>query len=84
MAELLLPSTRHNTPNENDPPEGDLIDLFNMDLSASTGDMSVKIQPLETSQDWPNWFKGVRTKLEWHNLYKYIQTDVNYPTGTNT
>ena len=46
-------------------------------------DMAVQIPPLETSQDWAPWSKGIRTKLEWHNLYKYIQTDLAMPTGSD-
>ena len=55
-----------------------------MEAHITTADMSVQITPLETSQDWSQWLKGVRAKLEWHNLYKYIQSEVSKPTGIDS
>ena len=53
-----------------------------MDVLATAG-MAVHITTLETSQDCTQWSKGIRIKLEWHNLYKYIQADVAKPTGSD-
>ena len=64
------------------PDHKDPFELFNMEAS-TMADMAVQIQPLETSQDWAPWSKGIRTKLEWHNLYKYIQTDLARPTDSD-
>ena len=52
-------------------------------MEASTADMAVQTPLLETSQDWAPWLEGIRTKLEWHNLYKYIQTNLTKLTGTD-
>ena len=49
-----------------------------MELS-STSDIAVSIKPLETSQDWAQWANGIETKLQYHNLYKYIQARVIAP-----
>ena len=49
-----------------------------MELS-STSDIAVSIKPLETSQDWVQWANGIEMKLQYHNLYKYIQARVIAP-----
>ena len=46
-----------------------------MELSL-TSDITVSIKPLKTSQDWAQWVNGIETKLQYHNLYKYIQARV--------
>ena len=46
-----------------------------MELSL-TSNITVSIKPLETSQDWAQWANGIKIKLQYHNLYKYIQARV--------
>ena len=52
--------------------------------STTTLELAVTIKPLKTSQDWAQWAKGVRIKLGYYNLYKYIQSDIKKPAENET
>ena len=48
-------------------------------MEATTDSLLVKIRPLETSQDWPQFKKGLQEKLKYYSLYRYIENDIPEP-----
>ena len=54
--------------------------VYEPKMETITDSLLVKIRPLETSQDWPQFKEGLQQKLEYHSLYKYIESDVPEPT----
>ena len=48
-------------------------------METTTETLNVKIRPLETSQDWPQFKEGLQEKLEYHSLYKYLRSDLQPP-----
>ena len=37
--------------------------------------LSVNISILESAKDWAPWVKGIRTKLQYYNLLRYVIAD---------